>query len=269
MTEPASPSHAQTTTIQLPQGPAAVIDEGDGNPILALAGIPGTTRDFRWLAPCLSPQFRFIRVDLPGFGDTPLETAVGYDLDARTRFVMAVIETMGLDRLFVLSHSIGGPLAISTAVNDPERVRGLILLSPVGLRPHPAIKRFSPRFLAYSLKIPLLRLIFLRGIRSNMIKAGFPRNLSDDILINTVNYASTTRFEEHQELVKKLRQPAFVAWAENDRLIPPIFSQELAAACPVGPRLAFKQGGHNLQKTMAVELGETIGEWMMTSGREE
>jgi haloalkane dehalogenase len=56
--------------LQLPEGPLAYIDEGprEGRALIAVHGIPGSARDFRYLAPQLSSRVRFVRFDMPGFG---------------------------------------------------------------------------------------------------------------------------------------------------------------------------------------------------------
>ena len=50
----------------------AYTDEGTGPVVLAIHGCPGSVRDWRWLGHPLASHFRLIRLDLPGFGETPL-----------------------------------------------------------------------------------------------------------------------------------------------------------------------------------------------------
>ena len=53
----------------------AYTDEGSGEPaIVAIPGLPGSGRDFRWLAPLLADRFRVIRIDPPGYGASPRST---------------------------------------------------------------------------------------------------------------------------------------------------------------------------------------------------
>ena len=55
---------------------------------------------------------------------------------------------------------------------------------------------------------------------------------------------------------------ALVAWCQDDPLVERQIGEELAQAAPAGPRLVFPTGGHNLQKTHAVELGEVLVPWV-------
>ena len=53
---------------------------------------------------------------------------------------------------------------------------------------------------------------------------------------------------------KKLSVPTLSAWAEDDTFIERAVFEEHAAKLPAGPRLTFPRGGHNVQKSHAVEL---------------
>jgi len=65
-----STSDPEPRRAELPHGVVTYTDEGPAEaPVLiAVHGIPGSGRDFRYLAPQLLPARRVVRVDLPGFG---------------------------------------------------------------------------------------------------------------------------------------------------------------------------------------------------------
>jgi pimeloyl-ACP methyl ester carboxylesterase len=261
MSWPEEPSSAPTRTVPLAAGLAAIVDEGNGPPVLALHGLPGSARDFRWLAPPLSRFCRLIRLDLPGFGDTPLKATGRYDLEARAEFVHSVMEALDLKHTILMGHSIGAPLAIAVAARHPKLVGGLVLISPVGLRPHPAFRKFAPRLRAIALENRWLQPVLLPLVRRAFARTGFSRSLPDEAILTTIRYASTTRFEQHVANAAALRAPTLIAWSEDDHIIPPEFIQELAGACPGGPRLVYADGGHNLQKSRAIELADAIERW--------
>jgi len=70
--------------------------------------------------------------------------------------------------------------------------------------------------------------------------------------------AGVLNFDRHAENLQTLTVPTLVAWAEDDRLIEPEIFAEQTALCPDGPRLGFDTGGHNIQKTRAVELADAL-----------
>jgi pimeloyl-ACP methyl ester carboxylesterase len=56
--------------------------------------------------------------------------------------------------------------------------------------------------------------------------------------------------------------PALLAYARDDHIVETPVSEELARALPQARVVAFDEGGHNIQKTRAVELAAAIREAM-------
>ena len=80
------------------------------------------------------PRFRVIAVEMPGFGQS--------DENTRTRTIAELAATMvkaadalGLDRFDLMGTSFGGKAALWLAIQDPERVRALVLEAPAAIRP--------------------------------------------------------------------------------------------------------------------------------------
>ncbi len=74
----------------------SLVDEGppDGRPWVLVHGIPGSARDFRWFTPALrlaAPSDRIVRLEMPGFGATPLQTEPDPSVEARARYVCEVV----------------------------------------------------------------------------------------------------------------------------------------------------------------------------------
>src|SRR5262249_17299055 len=112
-------SDPEPRRIELPHGVLAYTDEGppDAPALIAVHGIPGSGRDFRYLAPQLTPALRVLRVDLPGFGGSaPVADAVA-SLRGRARVVLALADALGLERFAVAGHSMGGGAALVLAAD--------------------------------------------------------------------------------------------------------------------------------------------------------
>jgi pimeloyl-ACP methyl ester carboxylesterase len=60
--------------------------------------------------------------------------------------------------------------------------------------------------------------------------------------------------------VRRPLPPALIAYARDDHMIETAVAEELAAAVPGARVMAFDEGGHNIQKTRAAELGAAIRE---------
>lgn len=259
---PDFPSDPAARIVDLPGGPVSVTDEGAGPVLVALHGLPGSVRDFRWLAPALD-GLRVIRIDQPGFGASPLSTLRDPAFDPRARLTLAVLDQLGVDRFVALGHSAGGVLALELAARHPDRVMGLALLAAPGLGPHAAIRRSRAGHLVSPLlNVPVLRDWLTPSLRRGFEQAGFPKNLPDDTLHQSMHILRHLRFRDQRARVAALTVPTALAWTDDDRFIEPAISLAMAGACPEGPRLSFPEGGHYLQKTQATELGAALVPWV-------
>ena len=103
-------------------------EHGSGEPLVLLHGGVAGSEIFAPMLPALAAGRRVIAVDLQGHGRTAeIDRPLRPELLAAD--VAALIEQLGLDRADVLGYSLGGAVAFRLAVEHPERVRRLILVS--------------------------------------------------------------------------------------------------------------------------------------------
>ena len=230
------------------QGPSS------GPTVVAIHGYPGTPKDFRYLGPHLEPQLRLIRLALSGQGHSPPDG--GTNLAARVAFVRRFFDGLGLKRALLLGHSMGGGIAQAVAVEEP-RVEALALLASVGIRKHKGLKWTSPKVLP-ALRSDIGWRAIRPGIRQAFTGAGFPISTSDEAIRNALISALELDFSYLNTLPERIAVPTLVAWTDDDALVEPEISEELAERLPDGPRLHFPKGGHNLQKRHAAAIGSAI-----------
>jgi pimeloyl-ACP methyl ester carboxylesterase len=259
---PDGPSDPPRRFATLPTGRVAYTDEGKGACLVAIHGLPGSARDFRWLAPALGPAIRFVRLDMPGFGETEHHDPPTRWSDV-ARWTLDALATIVGGPFCLLGHSMGATQASLVAAAGPEVVRGLALLAPVGLRPHRAYRRSPPlHWLDAMARTPVLHGPALKLIRAGFIRFGFPRSTTQRDVARTLSLVAKLSFPEHRRAVESLRVPVLGAWTDDDPLVEPEVPLELFAACPDGPRLRFERGGHNVQKTHAIEIGRALNEFV-------
>lgn len=111
-------------------------DVGAGDPVLFLHGSgPGVSAWANWrlvLAP-LASRFRCIAPDLAGFGFSTVPDDYVFTAKAWTDQVIALADSLGLERFDVVGNSFGGGIALGLAITHPERVRRLVLMGSVGV----------------------------------------------------------------------------------------------------------------------------------------
>jgi len=118
-------------------------DEGEGQPVLLLHGHTLDHRVFDGLAgDLLAAGFRVIRPDLRGHGRST-RPPQGYHWSDHSADVEAVLDDAGVDRAAIVGFSLGGGIALETALERSDRVGKLVLMSPV-MPDRP----FDPEFMA-------------------------------------------------------------------------------------------------------------------------
>ena len=73
-----------------------------------------------------------VAFDLRGHGQSTLPDDGDYSLEACAEDISAVTDALGLDECVLVGHSMGAAIATVFASGQPERVRGLLLVDPVG-----------------------------------------------------------------------------------------------------------------------------------------
>lgn len=246
----------------------AYSDEGDSaappeRTVVAVPGLPGSVRDFRWLAPALSGGLRLIRIEPAGFGQSARRDFVGKRVSERAAAVLAVMDALSLSRVHLLSHSAGALVIAHLASHHPDRARSCALVASPGPSAHYPIRVY--RQVARLFRAPTTRSV-MHWLQRPLYRAiGFSSALTDQERMYTTLDAAAHDFQAYAANLRALRVPVLMAWARDDRLIPAHLSEALEVLCPQGPRLCFETGGHNIQKTRAVELGDALGRFWVSA----
>src|SRR5215218_2323658 len=133
---------------------------GSGEPLVLLHGGISAGEMFGAILPALAAERRVITVDLQGHGGT---ADVDRPLLPETMAddIAALIGHLGLERADVMGYSLGGMVALRTAVQHPQVVRRLVLVSG-GFRrdgSHPEVvqnmDQFSPELAPVLQQSPL------------------------------------------------------------------------------------------------------------------
>ena len=227
-----------------------------------LHGIPGSVRDFRYLAPPLTPHLRLVRVDLPGFGGSAADEAATRSFAGRARAVLDLADHLGLARFGLIGHSMGGGPALLLAAQEPARVTHLVLLASVGLARHRGLGRgpLAFRLFGRALGLPLLGPLLLGQARAQYQRRRFPGALEMTARDFSVHLRSIGAVDHGalRRAVESGLPPTLVAWSRDDHMLEPAIPEELARLIPGARALVFDDAGHNLQKTRAPEVAAAI-----------
>jgi len=107
-------------------------DEGEGPALLLLHGASASLHTWEPWVRSLRWDHRVLSVDLPPSGLTGPHPEDRYDTDAYLALVDGVLDHAGAEEAVLVGNSLGGYIAARYAARHPDRVRGLVLISPAG-----------------------------------------------------------------------------------------------------------------------------------------
>jgi len=114
-------------------------EQGSGPTLLLIHGLGGNMRNFTHsLVERLKDKYRVILVDRPGSGYSTRPRRASGRIRAQADTMARFIDALRLERPLVVGHSLGGAIALSLALNHPEKVGGLALLAPA-THPQPQV----------------------------------------------------------------------------------------------------------------------------------
>jgi pimeloyl-ACP methyl ester carboxylesterase len=119
---------AHRRRLELPSGPASVLDTGGAGPATVFVHGAGTNALlWRRAIRALADRRRCVAPDLPLHGQTPMRSGQDVSLPALARFVADCCDALDLDTIDLVGNDTGGAVAQVFAAHHPERLRTLTL----------------------------------------------------------------------------------------------------------------------------------------------
>ena len=114
---------------------------GTGPPVLLLHCALCDGRQWDRQMETFAPHFRVVRVDLSGFGRSPVPNGPF----SHAEDVLGVLGEVGVERTAIVGNSFGGRIAVDVALAAPEQVSGLVLADAgyPGAEPFPEVAAYA------------------------------------------------------------------------------------------------------------------------------
>ena len=109
------------------------VESGEGPPLILIHDYLASHVAWDDVLPRLAERFHVIAPDLPGFGDSekPPPSRYGYDFEAFCESLADLIAAVGLGRVSVCGHAMGGGVALTLAATYAHVVDKLVLVNPL------------------------------------------------------------------------------------------------------------------------------------------
>jgi pimeloyl-ACP methyl ester carboxylesterase len=145
---------------------------GEGPPLVLVHGLAGESRNFDYLPlKEMATRWRLVLLDRPGSGHSPRRDPGKAGIAAQARLVAGFIRALELPcKPLLVGHSLGGAIALSVALQEPECIAGLALVAPLThFNPH------VPRpFRTMAIRTPWLRRLVAHTVAAPVAIASTP-----------------------------------------------------------------------------------------------
>ncbi|MFI5496723.1 alpha/beta fold hydrolase [Actinoplanes sp. NPDC051859] len=218
---------------------------GTGSPLVLLHGGLGSGEMFGPLIGTFAEQHRVILVDLQGHGRTA-DVERPLSIETMADDVAALIDHLGLQQPDVVGYSLGGGVALLTAIRHPEKV-GRLVSASAGIRRSATY----PEILEQQGQVTGAAAEFMKETPMyELYQRVAPRPEDFPKLLDKIGEAMAKDFDYTEE-VRGLRVPTLIMGADAD-LVPPSHFVEIFALLGGGARDAGwmgegrPEGGHAL-----------------------
>jgi 3-oxoadipate enol-lactonase len=106
----------------------SILEGGSGDPVIFVHGVVTTSNIFTPYLKAYSPAYRGIAVDLRGYGDSQ-KPETGFTIEQFSKDLIALADALHIQRPVWVGVSMGGMILQRLALEYPDRVRALVLVS--------------------------------------------------------------------------------------------------------------------------------------------
>lgn len=118
--------------------------QGTAPAIVMIHGLGGVAQNFSYsVLGELAKTHRVIAIDRPGSGYSVRPSRSSASLAVQADVVAGVIDALDLGKPLIVGHSLGGAVALATALRYPDKVAGLALVAPLTHMPSETSKAFA------------------------------------------------------------------------------------------------------------------------------
>ena len=240
--------------------------EGEGPPVLFIHGYGGDLNNWLFNQPALAERHTTYALDLPGHGGSTKEVGEG-DVATMAQAVLDLMAAEGIGRAHLVGHSMGGAVALSLALDAPDKVASATLVCPAGLGAEIGMA-YIDGFIAASRGKKLEPVLQMLVANPDLVT----REMIEDILkykrLDGVDAAlkqmragmfpgGRQGLVLRERLAAGTSVPIQVIWGRQDQVVPPAHGEGLPAAVKVS---LLEGAGHLAHMEKAHEVNALIEE---------
>lgn len=256
----------------------AYLEAGAGETILLLHGWPTSSFLWRHTMVAMAASHRVIALDLPGFGASSKPVDASYSFGFHARALDGFCAALGIDRLSLAVHDLGGPVGLHWALQAPERIEKLALLNTlvfpqmswaviafVTMCRTPGLRHWltSPAGIRWAMRFGVCDKQGLGDAVIARYQQPFADGDSRRALAKTAYGLHPAGFVELARRLPEFRCPVRIIYGRNDRILPDVARTmaRVQADLPQAEITALDGCGHFLQEDRPDQVGALLAEF--------
>ncbi len=258
-------------------------DEGErsGRTLILVHGFAASVHAWRPWIDRLKDNYRLIAIDLPGHGLTQAPKGYRATMEGNAALIGKLADHAGAARFVLAGNSMGGAVAASFAMANPERLDGLVLVDAAGWPGEGRKSSEGPPLVFQLINNPVGRAI-LKWFDPRMFATGGLKSAYLDESLVTKDlvdrYAELALAPGHRDILltqnarparsvtaadyAKIDVPTLVMSGEQDKLIPMADSRAIAAAIPGARLVTYPEGGHVPMEQLPDQSAKDLQEFL-------
>jgi pimeloyl-ACP methyl ester carboxylesterase len=239
---------------------------GHGEPLVVIHGGGGDARTWSHNIEALAENYTVYAPDLPGYGAS--QPLIGdYYIPELTGFVNNFSRNLGLNRFNLVGHSLGGGIALNYALEFPQRVKKLVLVSSLCLGSEIAfwVRLLSvPALLRSVGAMTMAVLKSIKWILDTLVQGvEFIMPLSPASV--TIGGSITTLHQQTLVLANRLSEiimPTLLVWGGRDPIVPVQHAYAAAEVIPDCRLKVFENRGHNVHRDELSQFSSVLTDFL-------
>ena len=245
---------------------AVVLKDGSGPPLLYLHGAVGQKGWAPFLS-TLAEKFTVYSPYLPGYAQsTGLEKLD--DVTDLTLYQFELLDALNVSKTHVVGHFLGGMIAAEMAALSPSYVDRLILAAPAG---------------TWRDETPVADLL---ALTASELQAQLWSSASSSMSLSTADFEANARLRAElaadrmtdltaagkflwpipdrglKRRAYRIKAPTMILWGENDRIIPPIYTEDFTNLIPQAEVHIIPNAGHLLMIERSEVFAAAVADYL-------
>jgi pimeloyl-ACP methyl ester carboxylesterase len=208
------------------------------------------------------PGWRFLLVDLPGYGRSDPPVDLGPAFSAHARVLLGLLDVLGLERVDLLTQSLGGSVALKFAADHPHRTGRIVLIgaqpvpAPAGTTVDPSLgalvrERYyggdGPSTAAMRRLVGELEWHDASGIPESLITARYAASVTATALATATDAGRRGGPQDLTHDLVRVTAPTLVLWGRHDPFAGPDYAVAMTAALPAADLVVLARCAHHPQ----------------------